>query len=55
MQVVMGGVDIEKPEDFDQTVPVERTIIHEDYRLTPLEIYSDIGPFLLFTPNYQEG
>uniref|UniRef100_A0A8C6WGT5 trypsin n=1 Tax=Neogobius melanostomus TaxID=47308 RepID=A0A8C6WGT5_9GOBI len=43
MQVVLGGVDIEKHEVYNQIVPVERAIVHENYRYTPLAIYNDIG------------
>ncbi|KAM9837931.1 hyaluronan-binding protein 2 [Aulostomus maculatus] len=43
MQVVMGGVDIEKEEAFDQVVPVERAIVHEDYRQSPFALHNDIA------------
>uniref|UniRef100_A0A8C6SIB9 trypsin n=1 Tax=Neogobius melanostomus TaxID=47308 RepID=A0A8C6SIB9_9GOBI len=43
MQVVLGGVDIEKHEVYNQIVPVERAIVHENYRYTPLPVYNDIA------------
>ncbi|KAK7919565.1 hypothetical protein WMY93_010849 [Mugilogobius chulae] len=43
MQVVLGGVDIEKHEVYDQTVPVERAVVHENYRQTPFALHNDIA------------
>lgn len=43
MQVVMGGVDLNKQEVYDQTVPVEKAIIHEDYRESPFALHNDIA------------
>lgn len=50
----MGGVNIVKQEDMDQTIPVIRTIVHENFRETLAAVYNDIGlipfinnPFLL--------
>lgn len=43
MQVVLGGVDIEKNEVFDQVIPVERAIVHEQYRQSPFALYNDVG------------
>ncbi|KAL3051501.1 hypothetical protein OYC64_001697 [Pagothenia borchgrevinki] len=42
-QVVMGGVNIEKQEDMDQTIPVIQTIVHENYRATRQALYNDIA------------
>ncbi|KAF3853634.1 hypothetical protein F7725_014322 [Dissostichus mawsoni] len=42
-QVVMGGVNIEKQEEMDQTIPVIQTIVHENYRATPQALYNDIA------------
>ncbi|XP_042363712.1 hyaluronan-binding protein 2-like [Plectropomus leopardus] len=42
-QVVMGGVDILKQEESDQTIPVIQTIVHEDYRDTPTALHNDIA------------
>ncbi|KAF7666535.1 hypothetical protein LDENG_00102980 [Lucifuga dentata] len=33
-QVVLGGVNIDKQEEMDQTIPVEQIITHENYRDT---------------------
>lgn len=43
MQVVMGGVDIKKDEAFDQVIPVERAIVHDDYNEGPFAIHNDVG------------
>lgn len=43
IQVVLGGVDVDKEEASDQTIPVIRTIIHEHYRDTRVAVYNDIG------------
>ena len=43
MRVVLGGVDIEKDEAFDQTIDVEKAIIHEKYREETFALYNDIG------------
>lgn len=42
-QVVLGGVNIEKAEESDQTIPVIQTIVHENYRETRFAVYNDIG------------
>ncbi|TWW81239.1 Hepatocyte growth factor activator [Takifugu flavidus] len=42
-QVVLGGVNINKQEDMDQTIPVIRTIVHENYRDAGVAIYNDIA------------
>lgn len=42
-QVVLGGVNIDKVELIDQTIPVIQTIVHENYRETPHAVYNDIG------------
>lgn len=42
----MGGVNIDKQEDMDQTIPVIRTIVHENYRDARVAVYNDIGLIL---------
>ncbi|XP_044193800.1 hyaluronan-binding protein 2-like [Thunnus albacares] len=42
-QVVLGGVNIDKQEEMDQTIPVIQTVVHEDYRQSPSAVYSDIA------------
>lgn len=42
VQVVLGGVDIEKDEASDQVIPVEKVIVHEHYRETHA-LHNDIG------------
>lgn len=42
-QVVLGGVSILKQEEMDQVIPVIRTIVHENYRKTPVALYNDVG------------
>lgn len=44
MQVVLGGVDLEKLEPEDQAVAVERYIMHENYTEIDDVQYNDIGP-----------
>lgn len=53
-QVVLGGVNIDKQEEMDQTIPVIRTIIHEQYRDARVAVYNDIGLpiFLTLFMNY---
>ncbi|XP_076008005.1 factor VII-activating protease-like [Genypterus blacodes] len=43
MQVVLGGVDLEKTEAFDQAIPVERAVVHEAYRETSFALYNDVA------------
>ncbi|TNN67712.1 Hyaluronan-binding protein 2 [Liparis tanakae] len=43
MQVVLGGVDLEKEEVFDQVIPVEKAIVHEKYKETPSALYNDVA------------
>lgn len=43
MQVVLGGVDIERDEAYDQVIPVEKAIMHEDYKQTSFALHNDIG------------
>ncbi|KAJ0060352.1 hypothetical protein NL108_010134 [Boleophthalmus pectinirostris] len=43
MQVVLGGVDIERQEVYDQTIPVERAVVHENYRESPFALHNDIA------------
>lgn len=47
MQVVLGGVDIQKDEAYDQVIAVENAIVHEGYRKTPNALYNDIGEVFL--------
>ncbi|XP_068162005.1 hyaluronan-binding protein 2 [Antennarius striatus] len=42
-QVVLGGVNLDKQEEMDQTIPVIQTILHENYRETPHAVYNDIA------------
>ncbi|XP_069011646.1 hyaluronan-binding protein 2 [Embiotoca jacksoni] len=42
-QVVLGGVNIDKPEEMDQTIPVIETIAHENFRQTFVALYNDIA------------
>lgn len=51
MQVVLGGVDIEKDEVYDQVVPVEKAIVHEEYKETPFALHNDVGEVLLCVIN----
>ncbi|XP_063046936.1 hyaluronan-binding protein 2-like isoform X2 [Engraulis encrasicolus] len=43
MQVVLGGLDLGKKEDFEQTFAVEQAIVHEKYRETSAAVYNDIA------------
>lgn len=43
MQVVLGGVDIEKDEVYDQVIPVEKAIVHEEYKESPFALHNDVG------------
>lgn len=43
MQVVLGGVDIEKDETYDQVIPVEKAIVHEEYKESPFALHNDVG------------
>ncbi|XP_056285103.1 hyaluronan-binding protein 2 [Pseudoliparis swirei] len=43
MQVVLGGVDIEKEEIFDQVIPVAKAIVHENYKQTPAALQNDVA------------
>ncbi|XP_041819306.1 hyaluronan-binding protein 2-like [Chelmon rostratus] len=42
-QVVLGGVDIDRAETTDQTIPVIETIVHENYRTSPVAVYNDVA------------
>ncbi|XP_074519883.1 factor VII-activating protease-like [Halichoeres trimaculatus] len=42
-QVVLGGVNLNKQEEMDQTIPVIQTITHENYRETSEALYNDIA------------
>ncbi|KAF7666530.1 hypothetical protein LDENG_00103000 [Lucifuga dentata] len=43
MQVVLGGVDIEKEEEYDQVIPVEKAIVHENYKESPFALHNDVA------------
>ncbi|XP_022598048.1 hyaluronan-binding protein 2-like [Seriola dumerili] len=43
MQVVLGGVDIEKDEVYDQVIAVEKAVVHEEYKETPFALHNDIA------------
>ncbi|XP_047465134.1 hyaluronan-binding protein 2-like [Mugil cephalus] len=43
MQVVLGGVDIDRDEVYDQVIPVENAIVHREYRQTPFAVYNDVA------------
>lgn len=43
--VVLGGLNLVQKESTDQTVLVENTIIHEEYKETPDVVYNDIGVY----------
>lgn len=47
MRVVLGGVDIQKDETYDQVIPVERAIVHEGYKQSPFALYNDVGEALM--------
>lgn len=47
MRVVLGGVDIQKDETYDQVIPVERAIVHESYNQSPFALYNDVGEALM--------
>ncbi|XP_028286348.1 hyaluronan-binding protein 2 [Parambassis ranga] len=42
-QVVMGGVHVEKYEHVDQTIPVIKAFVHENYTDTTSAVYNDIA------------
>lgn len=46
-QVVLGSINLAKPEPSHQTLEVVETIIHEQYRETPESVYNDIGDYCL--------
>ncbi|CAG5906144.1 unnamed protein product [Menidia menidia] len=50
-QVVLGGVNIEKREEMDQTIPVIETIVHENYRETQAALYNDVALLKLKVTN----
>ncbi|KAM7370771.1 hypothetical protein PAMP_010292 [Pampus punctatissimus] len=43
MQVVLGGVDIQKDEVYDQVIPVERAVVHQNYKESPFALHNDIA------------
>ncbi|XP_061563618.1 hyaluronan-binding protein 2 [Cololabis saira] len=50
-QVVLGGVNIDKQEQTDQTIPVVQAIVHETYRETHNALYNDIALLKLGVTN----
>ncbi|XP_034564557.1 hyaluronan-binding protein 2-like [Notolabrus celidotus] len=42
-QVAIGGVNLNKPEEMDQAIPVIETFVHENYNPSPEAFYSDIA------------
>jgi len=54
LQVVVGSLSLDKLEPTAQTIEVENSIVHENYRETSEGVYNDIGkaspqssPFLI--------
>uniref|UniRef100_A0A8C5H769 trypsin n=1 Tax=Gouania willdenowi TaxID=441366 RepID=A0A8C5H769_GOUWI len=43
MQVLMGSLSLNSEDSMTQTLDVERAIIHENYRETPIAVYNDIA------------
>lgn len=43
MQVELGGISLDKTEDSEQIIPVEKAIVHENYRETPDALHNDVG------------
>uniref|UniRef100_A0A665WVQ2 trypsin n=1 Tax=Echeneis naucrates TaxID=173247 RepID=A0A665WVQ2_ECHNA len=43
MQVVMGSLSLNTEDEHEQTVDVEETIVHQNYRETPSAVYNDIA------------
>ncbi|KAM9727597.1 hyaluronan-binding protein 2 [Menidia menidia] len=43
LQVVMGSLSLDRVEPTAQTVEVESSIVHENYRETPEAVYNDIA------------
>ncbi|XP_060727729.1 hyaluronan-binding protein 2-like [Tachysurus vachellii] len=50
-QVVLGTIDLAKPETSRQTLEVVQTIVHEQYRATPESVYNDIALLRLKAKN----
>ncbi|XP_058235092.1 hyaluronan-binding protein 2-like isoform X2 [Hemibagrus wyckioides] len=50
-QVVLGSINLAKPEPSHQTLEVVETIIHEQYRETPESVYNDIALLKLKAKN----
>lgn len=40
-QVVLGGVNIDKQEEMDQTIPAITTVVHENYRDASVAVYDN--------------
>ncbi|KAM8836591.1 hyaluronan-binding protein 2 [Spinachia spinachia] len=51
MQVVLGGIDLAKDEPYDQVIPVEKAVVHEDFKETPSALYNDIALLQLKVTN----
>lgn len=43
MQVLMGSLSLDKPDASTQILPVEKAIVHENYRETTGAVYNDIA------------
>lgn len=43
MQVELGGINLDKTEDSEQIIPVEKAIVHENYRETPDALHNDVA------------
>lgn len=48
MQVLMGSLSLDKPDASTQILPVEKAIVHENYRETTGAVYNDIGKKLIY-------
>ncbi|XP_041939750.1 hyaluronan-binding protein 2 [Alosa sapidissima] len=53
MQVELGGINLDKTEEFEQIIPVEKAIIHEDYREAPDALHNDVAMLRLKGPKGQ--
>ncbi|KAM6956199.1 hyaluronan-binding protein 2-like [Aplochiton taeniatus] len=49
MQVVLGGLSLALNEPYEQSIRVEQSIVHENYRETPSAVYNDIALLKLST------
>ncbi|XP_063077839.1 hyaluronan-binding protein 2-like [Engraulis encrasicolus] len=53
MQVELGGVGLDKAEDSEQIIAVEKAMMHEDYRESPDALYNDVAMLKLKGPKGQ--